>query len=65
MAVQIERMTSDVSVHDGDLALSQSQVEKLVALVIDKLEARAREAQKARGATKLKRQASRPLEAGE
>jgi hypothetical protein len=65
MPIQIERMTSDVSVHDGDLALSPSQIEKLVALVINKLEERAREAQKARSATKLKRQASRPLEAGE
>lgn len=65
MPIQIERMTSDISVHEGDLALSQAQLDKLVALVINKLEERAREAQKARSATKLKRQASRPLEAGE
>jgi hypothetical protein len=65
MPVQIEKMTSDVAVHEGDLALTQAQMEKLVSLVINKLEARAREAQKARSATKLKRQASRPLEAGE
>lgn len=65
MPVHIERMTSDVTVQDGDLALSQGQIEKLVALVINKLEERAREAQKEHAATKLRRQASRPLEAGE
>lgn len=65
MALHIERMTSDVSVQEGDLGLTQSQMDKLVALVINKLEERAREAQKAQAATKLRRQASRPLEAGE
>jgi hypothetical protein len=63
--VHIERLTSDVSVQDGDLSLTPTQIEKLVALVISKLEDRARQAQKARAATKLTRQASRPLEAGE
>jgi hypothetical protein len=63
--VHIERLTSDVSVQEGDLSLTPAQVEKLVALVISKLEDRARQAQRARAATKLTRQASRPLEAGE
>jgi hypothetical protein len=62
--MQIEKFTSDVTVQTGDLALSQMQIDKLVALVICKLEDRAREAQKARAATKLTRQASRPLESG-
>jgi hypothetical protein len=63
--VHIERLTSEVSVQEGDLAMSQAQVDKLVALVISKLEDRAREAQRARCATKLTRQASRPLAPGE
>jgi hypothetical protein len=63
--VHIERLTSEVSVQEGDLSLTPAQVEKLVALVISKLEDRAREAQRGRAATKLTRQASRPLEAGE
>jgi hypothetical protein len=63
--VHIERMTSEVSVQDADLALTPAQLEKLVALVIAKLEQRAREAQRSRAATKLTRQASRPLEAGD
>ena len=65
MPTHIEKMTSDVTLQTGDLALSQTQIDKLVALVICKLEDRAREAQKARTATKLTRQASRPLEPGE
>lgn len=63
MPLHIERMTSDVSLQD--LSLTPAQLDKLVALVINKLEERAREAQKARAATALKRQASPPLEAGE
>jgi hypothetical protein len=65
MPVHIERMTSDVSVQDGDLALSQGQMDKLVSLVINRLEARARDAQKVQAATKVRRQVSAPLEAGE
>jgi hypothetical protein len=63
MPLHIERMTSDVSLQD--LSMTPAQLEKLVALVINKLEERAREAQKARAATALRRQASPPLEAGE
>jgi len=62
--VHIEKLTSDVSVQTGDLALTQAQIEKLVALVISKLEDRAREAQRACAATTLKHQAARPFEAG-
>ncbi len=64
MQVHIEKMTSDVSVQAGDLALTQAQIEKLVALVISKLEDRAREAQRACAATALTRQAARPFETG-
>jgi hypothetical protein len=63
--VHIERLTSEVSVQEGDLSLTPAQVDKLVALVISKLEERARDAQRARAATRLTRQASCPLEAGE
>jgi hypothetical protein len=58
-------MTSEVSVQDGDLAMTPAQVEKLVALVISRLEDRAREACRAASATKLSRQASRSLAPGE
>lgn len=65
MPVHIERLTSEVSVQEGELSLTAAQVDKLVALVISKLEERARDAQRARAATRLTRQASCPLEAGE
>jgi hypothetical protein len=64
MPVHIEKMTSDVSVQAGELSLTQSQLDKLVALVITKLEDRARESRRACAATTLTRQASKPLEAG-
>lgn len=64
MTMHIERMTSEVSVHEGDLALTQQQIDKFVALVICKLEDRAREAQRSRGATQIKRAAAPPFGAG-
>jgi len=62
--VHIEKMTSDVSVQSSELSLSQAQIEKLVALVISRLEDRAREARRACAATTLTRQASKSLQAG-
>lgn len=64
MPLQIERLTSSVSVQDGDLGLTHSQIEKLVALVISRLEDRARESQRACAATKLTRHVAPPFEAG-
>jgi hypothetical protein len=65
MPLHIERLTSEVTLQDGELSLTPAQVERLAALVINKLEERAREASRIQAATKLKRQASPPLEAGE
>ena len=65
MQVHIEKLTSDVSVQTGDLALTQVQIEKLVALVISKLEDRARESRRACAATALTHQAAKPFEAGQ
>lgn len=64
MTMHIERLTSNVSVQDGDLGLTPQQIEKLVTLVISRLENRAREAQRANAATKLRRHAAPPFEAG-
>lgn len=58
LAVHIERMTSEVSLQEGELGLTTAQIDKLVALVICKLEDRAREAQRARAATRVTHQAS-------
>lgn len=64
MTMHIERLSSEVSVQDGELSLTQQQVDRLVALVISRLEDRAREAQRSRGATQIKRGAAAPFETG-
>ena len=64
MPMHIERLTSTVSVQDGDLGLTPQQIEKLVALVISRLEDRAREAQRATAATQLRRRVAPPFDAG-
>lgn len=64
MPVHIERLTSQVSVQDADLGLTPQQIERIVALVIARLEDRAREAQRANTATQLRRQAAAPFDAG-
>lgn len=64
MPMHIERMTSHVAVQEGDLGLSAQQIERLVTLVISRLEDRAREAQRVNAATQLRRHAAPPFEAG-
>ena len=63
MPVHIEKMTSDVSIRDGS-GSSPAEVERLVSLVIARLDERARDALRARAATTLTRQAAKPLDAG-
>ncbi len=64
MPVHIEKMTSDVSIREGDSRMSPADVERVVNLVITRLDERARDAMRARAATTLTRQASKPLDAG-
>jgi hypothetical protein len=64
--VHIERLTSEVTLQDGgELPLSPAQMERLVCLVLARLEDRAREARRAQAATALCRQASKPLVPGD
>lgn len=62
MPLHIEELTSEVTVIDGDPSLSEKHKEMLVQLVIKKLGERAREAERRVQATKLRRQAAKPLE---
>jgi hypothetical protein len=64
MPVHIEKLTSDVTIQDGGTSLSPAEIERLVTLVVARLEQRARDAERARAATALGRQASKPLEVG-
>jgi hypothetical protein len=61
MPVHVEEMTSEVAVLDGDLPLSDQQMEKLAALVLRRLEEKQRAERQAREATALRRQTRPPL----
>ena len=58
MTVHIGKLTSEVTLHDADMALTPSQVEGIVAVVLRRLEERAREAQRNQAATAIHRHAS-------
>jgi hypothetical protein len=64
MPVHIEELTTEVAVLDGDLPLSEAQVERLVALVCARLSQKERAAQQQREATALRRSAAPPLSVG-
>lgn len=65
MPVHIANIDSEVTVMDGELPLTEQQVEKLVQIVIKRLEAAQREAQKGKDATTLKRCAMPSARVGE
>lgn len=65
MPVHIERMDNEVTVVDGELPLTDRQVEKLVNIVLSRLEGKQREAQKRQEATKLRRGSAPPVRFGE
>ncbi len=60
MPVIVENMTSEVTPLDGDLPLSEAQLEKLVKLVMQRLEAAQREARRTNDATQLRRESNPP-----
>jgi hypothetical protein len=65
MPMHVEKLTSEVTLHEGDLSLTPAEVEKLVAIVLARIEQAKRETELARNATKLTRQAAAPFEAGD
>jgi hypothetical protein len=65
MPVHVEEMTSEVAVMDGDLPLSEKQVEKLVQIVLRRLEEKTREAEMSREATALRRSARPRIQIGD
>ncbi len=60
MPVHVEEMSSEVTVVSGDLPLSEAQLEKLVKLVLRRLEQHQREGARVREATQLRRGATPP-----
>jgi hypothetical protein len=63
MPLHIERMKSDVTIRDGS-GMTAADLDRIVNLVIARLDERARDAQRARAATTIGRQASKPLDGG-
>ena len=64
MPVHIEKLTSDIAIQEGGGSMTPAQIDRVVATVIARLEERARDAQRARAATSVGRQVSKPLEVG-
>jgi hypothetical protein len=64
MPIEIQRLESDITVLDGELPLSEEQIQMLVERVCTHLEAKQREKERTREATALRRSAAPPLEIG-
>lgn len=64
MPIQIEEITSEVTAVGGALPLSQEQIERLVQIVLKRLDGKQRESEKHREATALRRGAAPPSRVG-
>lgn len=62
MPLHIEELTSEVTVMDGDSMLTDKQREAIVQLVLKRLSEKARDDERRKHGTELRRQASAPLE---
>lgn len=65
MPFHIEQVTSEVTVLDGDLPLTEAQLEKLVRLIIRRLDDKTRNAALSHEATAIRRNALPPLRIGD
>jgi hypothetical protein len=65
MPVNIERMSSEVTVFDGELPLSPAQLERLVQIMLQRLEQREYNKRQQREATQLRPQAAPPMQGEE
>jgi hypothetical protein len=58
MPVHVEEMTSEVAVAAGDLPLSEAQIDRLVAIVLKKLDQKRKDAERIREATRMRTRVS-------
>lgn len=65
MPVHIEEMTSEVAVVEGELPLSDAQLDKLVKKVLERLAEKQRDDKHVRSATELRRGARPQLMIGD
>jgi len=52
--IDVGRFTTEVTVADGDLPLSTAQIEKLIQLVVRRMEERQRDQERANSATAIR-----------
>lgn len=64
MPIDVGKFTTDVTVADGDLPLSPAQVEKLVQVVLRRLQEKLRADEQSRAATAIRARAAPPYRAG-
>ncbi|MCI0584202.1 MAG: hypothetical protein L0227_15180 [Chloroflexi bacterium] len=62
MAVRVEQMTSEVAVFDGEVPLSEAQLEKVARLVMRRIDAMQRSQKWSREATQLRRSVAPKLD---
>lgn len=65
MPIHVEEMSTEVTAMDGELPLTERQIERLVQIILKRLDSKQREAQKTREAVSLKRGAAPPARVGE
>jgi hypothetical protein len=65
MPVHIEEMSTEVTALDGELPLTERQIERLVQIILKRLEAKQREARQTQEAVSLKRGAAPRARVGE
>ncbi len=60
MPIHIQKMTSDVLTFNGDLPLTEAQIEKLVKIIIKRIEESQRQNKQNREATTIRRSVIAP-----
>lgn len=58
MPVLIDELRSDVTVLEGDVPLSEAQIEKLIKIVLSRLDRKLRDTEQGREATQMRTQAA-------
>jgi hypothetical protein len=64
MPVHVEELSSEVTVMDGEMPLSPAQVDRLVKLVIARLDERKKSASQRREATEMRPDSTSPVSGG-
>jgi hypothetical protein len=64
MPLHVEKLSTEIGFREADAPLSEPQMEALITRVVERLEQRLRAAKDVESSTRLRRQATPPLEVG-